>query len=321
MKPEAQTRSQDRYLLRRKRQPRYKCGTCVFRDCVCVLAVHENWEVPVGARGVPPEGRQNEQLVYRIVVRAETTFSGVDRTDNHPVETILQQIATPNVAKAPCPQFKVWTNDGKSVEFMLLTVVPPVPPNIVFGPFIFEREPAQMARCITAGLLLDRYGMEVERGGVYSPAPHWWLLVTASRVDTLVNPRHLLLCLKSLRTSTREDLILCFHLVDWYRGKVKFRWWLALIITCFINYTRICLLDEWTHTFEEPLHVKATLSTLDTWVRAIVDNQGLPRSVWQDLAAIQGRTPRVCLSPDNGPGRKIVYPGNIRPDVKKVHFV
>ena len=104
----------------------------------------------------------------------------------------------------------------------------------------------------------------VEPGGVYSPAPHWWLLVTASRVDTLVNPRHLLLCLESLRTSTKEDLILYFHLIDWYRGKVKFRWWLELIITCLINCPQIRLLDEWTHTFEEPLHVKAAVSTLDT---------------------------------------------------------
>ena len=125
-----------------------------------------------------------------------------------------------------------------------------------------------MARCITADLLLERYGIEVEPGGVYSPAPHWWLLVTAPRVDTLVDPRHSLSCLEGLRTSTKEDLILCFHLIDWYRGKVKFRWWLELSITCFANYPRIRLLDEWIHTFEEPLHVKATLRTLDTWVRA-----------------------------------------------------
>ena len=137
-----------------------------------------------------------------------------------------------------------------------------------------------MARCITADLLLDRYGVEVEPEDVYCPAPHLWLLVTASRFNTLVNPRHLLLCLESLRTCTKEVLILCFHLMDWYRGKVKFRWWLELIITCFINYPRIRLLDEWTHTFEEPLHVKAALSTLDTRVRAKVDNQALPRSVW-----------------------------------------
>ena len=172
-----------------------------------------------------------------------------------------------------------------------------------------------MAKCITADLLLDRYGIEVEPGRVYSPAPHWWLLVTASRVDTLVNPRHLLLCLESLKIFTREDPILCFHLIDWYRGKVKFSWWLKMIITYFISYPRFRLLDEWTHTFEKPLHVKATLSTLDTWVRANGDNQALPRSLLQDLAAIQGRTPRVCLAPDNGPGREIVYPGSLRPNI------
>ena len=227
----------------------------------------------------------------------------------------MKQIAVPGVAKARCHRFKEWTSGGKVLEFTLATVVPPVPPSIVFGPFNFEREPVQMARCILADLLLDRYGVEVEPGDVYSPAPYWWLLVTASRVDVLVNPQHLLQCLERLRTSTAENLILCFHLIEWYRGKVKFRWWLQLIITCFINYPRIRLLDEWTHTFEEPPQVKAAVSTLDKWVRANVDNQALPRSVWQDLAAIQGRTPRVSITPDNGPGREIVYPGSFRPDM------
>ena len=310
-----QTGTQNRYQLRHKRQPRYKCGTCGLRDCVCVLAVHENREVPIGARGVPPEGRHNAELVHRVVVRAEKTSVGIERAENYLTETILQQIAVPDVAKAPCPRFKEWTSDGKGLEFTLATVVPPVPPSIVFGPFNFEREPVQMARGITADLLLDRYGVEVEPGGVYSPAPHWWLLVTAPRVDALVEPRHLLLCLESLRTSTTEHLILCFHLLDWYRGKVKFRWWLELIITCFTDYPRIRLLDEWIHTFEEPLQVRAALNTLDTWVRASVDNQALPRSVWQDLAAIQCRTPRVCLPPDNGPDREIVYPGSLRPNM------
>ena len=68
-------------------------------------------------------------------------------------------------------------------------------------------------------------------------------------------------------------------------------------------------------TFEEPLLVKAAESTLDTWVRANVDIQALPRSVWQDLAAKQGPTPRVFLPPDNGPGREIVYPVNLRPNL------
>ena len=165
-KTDTQVGSQNRYQLRHKRQPKYKCGTCGLRDCVCVLAVNEKRDIPIGARGVPQEERQQTELVHRIVVRAEKTFSGVERTENYPAETILQRIAVPSVAKAPCPRFKEWTSDGKGLEFTLATVVPPVPPSIVFGPFNFEREPIQMARCITADLLLDQYGVEVEPDGV-----------------------------------------------------------------------------------------------------------------------------------------------------------
>ena len=112
-------------------------------------------------------------------MRAEKTFAGVERTEKYPAKTILQQIAVPGVAKAPRPRSKGWNSDGKGLEFTLANVVPPVAPNIVFGPFNFEREPVQMARCITADLLLDRFGVEVEPGGVYSPASYWQLLVTA----------------------------------------------------------------------------------------------------------------------------------------------
>ena len=35
-----------RYQLRSRRQPRYKCGTCGLRDCVCLLAVNENRREP-----------------------------------------------------------------------------------------------------------------------------------------------------------------------------------------------------------------------------------------------------------------------------------
>ena len=295
-----------RYQLRSKRQPRYKCGTCGLRDCVCLLAVKENRRVPTGARGVPPE--EGEKLVHRLTVRAEKTYSAVERSGNHTVDAILEKLSLPGVEKAPCPRFKEWTSDEKGLEFTLPAVMPPVPNNIAFGPFNFERELVQMARCITADLLCDKYGVQVEPGGVYSPAPHWWLLVTAPRVETIVEPLHLLSCLESLRTLTTTDLILCFHIIDWYRGKVKFAWLLELIITCFTTYPRIRMLDEWTHTFEVSLFPKAALGTLDTWVKAGSDNRVMPRSVWQDLAAIQGRAPRVCLPSDNGPGREIAYP-------------
>ena len=115
-----------KYQLRSKRQPRYKCGTCGLRDCVCLLTVNENWGASIGARRVPPEGRKAERLVYRHTVRAEKTYSAVERTGDHPVDTILQKLSSPGVAKAPCPRFKEWTSDGKELEFSLATVMPPV---------------------------------------------------------------------------------------------------------------------------------------------------------------------------------------------------
>ena len=62
---DTQTGSQNRYQLRHKRQPRYKCGTCGLRDCVCVLAVHKNREVPIGARGVP---RRDDTMLNWFIV-------------------------------------------------------------------------------------------------------------------------------------------------------------------------------------------------------------------------------------------------------------
>ena len=90
-----------RSQLSSKQQPRYKCGTCGLRDCVCLLAVNENRRVPFGARGVPPEGGEN--LVHRLTVRAEKTYSAVERSGDHPVDTILEKLSSPGVAKAPCP--------------------------------------------------------------------------------------------------------------------------------------------------------------------------------------------------------------------------
>ena len=88
-----------------------------------------------------------------------------------------------------------------------------------------------------------------------------------------------------------------------------------LIITCFTNYPRISLLVEWTHTFENPLPAKATIGTLDVWAKLDSENRALPRSVWQDLTAVQGRSHQVCLPSDNRPGREIVQPGVLRPNL------
>ena len=118
-----ETSEAPRYQLRSKRQPRYKCGTCGLRDCVCLLAVNENRRVPTGARGVPPE--RGENLVHRLTVRAEKTYSSVERSGDYPVDTILEKLSSPGVAKAPCPRFEEWTSDGKGLEFTLATVMPP----------------------------------------------------------------------------------------------------------------------------------------------------------------------------------------------------
>ena len=106
-----------RYQLRSKRQPRYKCGTCGLRDCVCLLAVNENRRVPTGARGVGPEEGEKEKLAHRLTVRAEKTYSAVERSGNHPVDAILEKLSSPGVAKAPCPRFKEWTSDEQGLEF------------------------------------------------------------------------------------------------------------------------------------------------------------------------------------------------------------
>ena len=82
---------------------------------------------------------------------------------------MLLKLSSPGIAKwiqGGDPRFKEMTSDGRGLVFTLATVVPPVPHNFVFGPFNFEREPVQMARCITADLLHDKYGAHVERAGV-----------------------------------------------------------------------------------------------------------------------------------------------------------
>ena len=163
------------------------------------------------------------------------------------------------VAEEPCPRFKEWTSDLRGLEFTFSDTVPRVTPDNVFGPFNFEKEPIQMVRCITADLLFDKYGVTCQPGEVYRPAQSWWLLVTASHTDFLVQPDSLRCCLESLRIVVTEELILCFHIIDLYRGKLQIRWWLELIIPLFSNFR---LLDDWTHCINEPVPIDTALGTL-----------------------------------------------------------
>ena len=128
------------------------------------------------------------------------------------------------MTRAPCPRFKEWTHHFNSLEFTLPVLIPPAPPNIAFGPFNYEREPVQMVRCITADLLRDKYGLIARAGDVYQPIRTLWLLIIAYRASDLVHTNSLRSCLENLRTTAASDLILCFHIADLYRGKVKFQW-------------------------------------------------------------------------------------------------
>ena len=284
------------------------------------MALNKSPTIPIGPPKTPV--RPNHQslihngklLVRRVVIRAKKTYTGLERERIFPVDVVLEELSKSKVAEEPCPRFKEWTSDLRGLEFTLAVTVPPVTTNIVIGPFDFEREPIQMVRCFTADLLSDKYGVTCQPGEVYRPAQYWWLLVTASHTHSLVQPDNLRSCLESLRTLVTEELILCFHIVDLYRGKLQFRWWLELIITLFANFPRIRLLDDWTHSFNQPVTIYTALGTLDAWSTANVDNQSLSRSVWQDLTAIRGQN-HFDPPDEKGPGRQIVFPGVLRPNL------
>ena len=307
------------YGLRRNRIPRYRCGTCGLRNCECNYMVHAGF--PIESQGVLLAREQEKPLpsgmVDRLVIRAEKTYTGLQRSDTpYPVDYILSKMNDSTIARAPCPRFKEWTYDLVGLEFTLPITVPPLPTNIAFGPFNYEREPIQMIRCIPADLLYDKYNVTAKPGDVYQPTSNWWLLVTAKQASDLVHPTNLNTCLESLRTMASPDKITCFHTIDLYRGKIKFEWWLELIIAVLSNFSRIRFLDEWTHSFPSPVSLQSALHALDTWSRANIDNQSLPRSVWQDLGAIKGLLPNACddaLSKD--PGRELVYHGAARPQL------
>ena len=186
-------------------------------------------------------------MVDRLIIRAEKTYSGLQRNKTlYPMDYIHSKMRKSTIAKVPSPRFKEWTYDLLGLEFTLSITLPPLPANIAFGLFNYEREPIQMVRCIPADLLQDKYNVTATPGVVYQPTTNWWLLITAQRVSDLVDPLILSTCPESLRTMASPDRITCFHIIDLYRGKIKFEWWLELIILVLSNFTRIRFLDEWT---------------------------------------------------------------------------
>ena len=99
-----------------------------------------------------------------------------------------------------------------------------------------------------------------------------------------------------------------------FGGKLQFRWWLELITTLFANFPRIRFLDDWTYSFYQPVSIHTALGTLDAWSTAYVDNQALPRFVWQDLTAIRGQN-HCDPADEKGLERQIVFPGALRPNL------
>ena len=190
------------------------------------MALNKSPTIPTGPPKTPvrpkpqPFIHNGKLLASRVVIRAEKTYTGQERERIFPVNVVLEELSKSKVTEEPCLRFKEWTSDLGGLEFKLAVTVPPVTPNIVFEPFNFEREPSQMVRCITADLLSDKHGVTCQPGEVYRPAQYWWLLVTASHTHSLVRPDSLRSCLESLRTVVTEEIILCFHIVAFYRRKL-----------------------------------------------------------------------------------------------------
>ena len=132
--------------------------------------------------------------------RSQSTRLVSPEKKRHPrfrCRTILAVGENQEVAKAPFPSFKNWTSNGKGLEFTLAPVVPPVPTLLYLGLYLCPDS------------LYDKYGVQVDPFGVFSPTQFWWLLP----LEVLVDPQHLRACYENLRTSTTADLIHRFHII------------------------------------------------------------------------------------------------------------
>ena len=79
------------------------------------------------------QSRNQLPPVKKIVFTAERTYTGIDPPKIPPAETILANMAKTKTDEVSCLRFKEWTKDEEGLEFVLGIVVPPLPPNIVFG--------------------------------------------------------------------------------------------------------------------------------------------------------------------------------------------
>ncbi|MEO1413587.1 MAG: hypothetical protein AAFW73_27190, partial [Bacteroidota bacterium] len=115
------------------------------------------------------QSRSQLPPVKKIVLIAERTYTGIDPPKIPPAETILTSMARTRTDEVSCLRFKEWTKDEEGLEFVLGIVVPPLPPNIVFGETIPKWEQVVTVRCVPADLVRDKYAVDVAIGDVYQP--------------------------------------------------------------------------------------------------------------------------------------------------------
>ena len=84
------------YGLRRNSVPRDWSETCGFRDCTCVMALNKSPTIPTGPPKTPVDSKpqflinSSRLLVSRVVIRAEKTYTGLEREQSFPVDVILE---------------------------------------------------------------------------------------------------------------------------------------------------------------------------------------------------------------------------------------
>ena len=98
------------YGLRRNRVRRYRCGTCGFRDCTCVMALNKSPTIPIKPAKVPvvpkPLIYDGILLVSRVVIRAEKKYTGLERERIFAVDVVMEELSKSKIAEEPCPRFK-----------------------------------------------------------------------------------------------------------------------------------------------------------------------------------------------------------------------
>ena len=79
--------------------PRYRCGTWGFRDCTCVMASNKSPTIPLGPVKAPVDPKpqffihNSGRLVSRVVIRAEKTYTGLERERIFPVDVLLEELS------------------------------------------------------------------------------------------------------------------------------------------------------------------------------------------------------------------------------------